>query len=247
MKCIHCGANYKTKELECPYCHTPNPTGKEWLEERNRVEKKYERQKKETINKGVPYVISRIMLYTAITMIAFVVIDFMAVVGYFIKEEFTSGTFVNSAEAQRQMKEYYDAGEYLELYFYMSEHSLFGEDNYVYSQAALLTNSYHLYQGKKMSMIEQFESGVVEDDYYVSYTLTESIDIYRADVGIYDEEVPENQELYDMYREEIMSCWIGTLLLTDDEIELLSDPEVFIDYEYEQELIAKIIERSVNQ
>ena len=86
MKCIHCGANYKTKELECPYCHTPNLQGREWLNERNKVEKKYKKTKEEVIKKGTPYIISRIVMYIAITMVVFSAITFIAVVAFFVKE-----------------------------------------------------------------------------------------------------------------------------------------------------------------
>lgn len=247
MKCIHCGANYKTKELECPYCHTPNTKGREWLNERNKAEKKYKREKKNVINKGTPYIASRIVMYIAITMVAFVIIDFLAVVAFFIKEEFKSGEYVNYKEALKTMEKYYNDEEYLELYFYMSEKDLFSEEYYVYSQAALLANKYHLYQAKKMSMLKEFEEGVPDDDYYVSYTLSESIGVYKIDVGIYDEEVSENQKIYDMYREEVMSFWVGTLGLTDEEIEFISDKDNYLFYEDEKALTAKIMERGVKQ
>lgn len=247
MKCIHCGANYKTKELKCPYCHTPNPKGREWLNERNRVENKYNKEKKDVITKGTPYIASRIVMYIAITMVAFVVIDILAVFGFFVKEEFKLEKYVDKAEAIEKMEEYYNDEEYLELYFYMSENELFDEEYYVYSQAALLANKYHLYQSKKLSMLEEFEKGVPDDDFYVSYTLTESIGVYKIDVGIYDDEVPENQAIYDMYREEIMSFWVGTLGLTDEEIELISDKDNYLYYSDEEALTAKIIERGINQ
>ncbi|MBE5926321.1 MAG: hypothetical protein E7270_05095 [Lachnospiraceae bacterium] len=247
MKCIHCGANYKTMELECPYCHAPNPKGREWLKERNKAENKYKRERINVINKGTPYIVSRIIMYIAITMVTFSVISFLAVVAFFIREEFKSVGYVSRSEALEQMEKYYNNGEYLELYFYMSEKDLFDEEYYVYSQAALLTNKYHLYQSKKMSMLKEIEDGVMDDDYYVSYTLSESIEIYKVDVGVYDEEVSENQAIYDMYREEIMSFWVGTLGLTEEEIEWISDKENYLYFTDEQELTAKIIERGIKQ
>lgn len=36
MKCKNCGANYKTRELKCPYCNTENFIGKIWQAERSR-------------------------------------------------------------------------------------------------------------------------------------------------------------------------------------------------------------------
>ena len=186
-------------------------------------------------------------MYIAITMVAFVIIDFLAVVAFFIKEEFKSGEYVNDKEALKTMEKYYNDEEYLELYFYMSEKDLFSEEYYVYSQAALLANKYHLYQPKKMSRLKEFEEGVPDDDYYVSYTLSESIGVYKIDVGIYDEEVSENQKIYDMYREEVMSFWVGTLGLTDEEIEFISDKDNYLFYEDEKALTAKIMERGVKQ
>ena len=247
MKCIHCGANYKTMELECPYCHTPNQKGREWLKERNKAENKYKKTREEVIKKGTPYIVSRILMYIAITMVVFSVISFCAVVAFFLNEEFKKNGYVSKTEAQEQMEEYYNNEEYLELYFYMSENELFDEEYYVYSQAALLANKYHKYQAKKMSMLEEFEKGVPDDDYYVSFTLSESAEIYKIDVGIYDEEVSQNQEIYDMYREEIMSFWVGTLGLTDEEIELVSDKDSYLFYDDEQALVKKIFERGIKQ
>ena len=41
MKCKNCGAQYKTRELKCPYCNTENIIGKIWQSERSQAEMEY--------------------------------------------------------------------------------------------------------------------------------------------------------------------------------------------------------------
>ena len=46
MKCKNCGAQYKTREVKCPYCNTENLIGKIWQTERTQAELDYEAEKK---------------------------------------------------------------------------------------------------------------------------------------------------------------------------------------------------------
>ena len=48
MKCKNCSANYKARELKCPYCNTTNLLGHIWLSEKTEAELEYEKAKKST-------------------------------------------------------------------------------------------------------------------------------------------------------------------------------------------------------
>ena len=62
MKCKNCAANYKTRELKCPYCGTENLLGRIWQVERTQAELDYANEKKEVKKKIFsPYTADRIL------------------------------------------------------------------------------------------------------------------------------------------------------------------------------------------
>lgn len=243
MKCKQCGANYKTKELKCPYCHTPNQTGKKWHRQRENAQKKYEKAKGDALARGIPYVISKILKYLAITFGILIVVDIIAVVLFFIMEY--GEIEPNKSDAQKKMEEYYNEEKYLDLYYYMSDNNLLGEEYYRYSQAALLTKFYYKYQADKMMFLKKMEEGKFEDTYYVENVIKSSAEIYQVDVGMYSDEISENNGIYEKYRQEVKSFWIGMLNLTEEEMELLMDEDYYFSCDTE-EMARKVIERGIN-
>lgn len=247
MKCKSCGANYKTRELRCPYCHTENMVGKLWMVERSEAELQYEQRRKELGKKASPYVIDRI--FTRLIVIAVAVFILLCCVTIFgiviyykawdIKRDW------NIDKIEKQMEEYYENGEYDRLYAYMSEYELIGEEYYEYSQAVLLSYSYNEYLGHKYAYLEMTEEEKWEDDYHLEYALKESVDAYNMDSVAYAEIDERNEELYETYQQEIMSFWKTVLQLTDEEIEKITDKDNYMTSEEKDALIQDIKERSL--
>ncbi|MBQ9765282.1 MAG: hypothetical protein IJW18_03685 [Lachnospiraceae bacterium] len=230
MKCKKCGANYRTIELSCPYCHTENLIGKLWMKERSEAELEYEKQRKEIGKKSSLYVADRILTRSIlIAVLMFVVL----IAGVFIYALSYQGIIelrnkLKHEEILSKLEEYYDNREFGLMDEYMSDMQLDGQDYYVYTQITLLDYYYNRYLNSKYGFIELGAEELAEDDYYLYYAVDYSMDVYNMELGVYSELDPVNKEIYDEYAKEIMSFWVGTLKLTDEEIAILTEEDGYI-------------------
>ena len=86
MKCKNCSANYRARELKCPYCSTTNFLGHIWLAEKTEAELEYERAKQECGGLS-RYVIYRILTRILVIEVVVGVLLFLGVVAYFFLSE----------------------------------------------------------------------------------------------------------------------------------------------------------------
>lgn len=228
MKCKNCGANYKTRELKCPYCNTENLIGKIWQAERSQAEFDYENEKKK-VGKALlsPYMFERMLNRALVVVIGLYIVSFAIIVLVFMLSEPLEKLYFshNKEEIETQMAEYYNAGEYEKLDLYMEEKYVEPQDYYAYTQATLLNFDYNRYMEYRMEFQALPKEEKETDDYYLEYALQNSKAVYNLDCGIYSILDEKNREMYESYQKEIMAYWVGTLKLTEGEIELLTDEE----------------------
>lgn len=249
MKCKSCNGQYKTKELVCPYCGTENLLGKLWCVQRSEAELAYEKER-ENVKKQIvsPYMLNR-LVNRCLIMLAILYIAFFTIfVGgaYVIfklqgKTKMVSND-INKEEVEKQMETFFEAGDLSELEFNMSEKDVEPSEYYTYTQATKIWNSYSRYMENRLFYDNWNEEDVKSLDYYLEFILEESVEVYTCDYGAYSELDENNEELYQMCKKEIMAYWVGTLKLTEEEIQSLITQE-HSDSDEIDKLMENIIER----
>ena len=242
MKCKSCGANYKTRELKCPYCGKANALGRLWKIKRTEAEEEYERARKEAGRKISVYSVDRILSRCIVSVIGlFVLFLIGSFVFFFLQDKIIIlRNNIKHDEIESTLREYYDNGDYFELDDYMDKMNLDRTEYYTYSQAVILYHSYEEYIRAKCIFSEMSPEEKAKDDYYIKTALNKSIDVYTVECGIYSEPASENMDLIESYRQEIMSFWIGSLELTEEEIEYISSEHRYLSQEEEESLTARI-------
>lgn len=238
MKCKNCGANYKTRELKCPYCNTENIVGKLWQTERTQAELDYEKEKNK-VGKIIfsPYMfdrlISRAMYVLIILHIVSIAAIFLVALGSYGWQELRFA--LNQAEIEAQMEEYYTAGEYEKLDVYMEGYeAIYGYNTY--NTATSMNWRYNEYLENRLNFDQLSEEEKRKDDYYLKYALNYSAQVYNYEFDIYGK-YDKNAELKADYQKEIMAYWLGELELTAEEIEMLTSEAKYSYYD-EAEIIA---------
>lgn len=239
MKCKNCGANYKTRELKCPYCNTENVVGKLWQTERTRAEIDYEKEKGK-VGKIIfsPYMydrlISRAMYVLVILHIVSIAAVFLVALGSYGWQELIFR--LNKAEIEAQMDEYYTAGEYEKLDAYMEEYEAISGYK-TYSTATAMNWRYDEYLENRLNFQQLSEEEKSKDDYHLKYAIDYSAQVYNYECDIYGK-YDKNAELKADYQKEIMAYWVAELELTEDEITMLTSEEKYSYYD-EARLIAQ--------
>ncbi len=230
MQCKNCGANYKTRELMCPYCHTDNIIGKIWKAKRTEAELEYERERKAMGKKYSFYVMDRVLNRALIiAVLSFLLIIIGVFLTFFIQDKYRElRNEIKQDEIIKKLDEYYDEGRYAEMYDYMNKEGVDGDEYYPYIQAALLDFSYQKYLNFKYAFLDMSYDEQMEDDYYIEYAINNSITVYTMDIGVLSELDPKNEELYESYAREIESFWKSIVGLTDDDIEYITSEDTYV-------------------
>lgn len=227
MKCKSCGADYKTRELKCPYCGTENLIGKIWLIERENARQEYEEAYRETVQKSRLYVfdkiLNRIILVSAGLLLVCALLAALVSVGFDVYRGIYKKE--NAEKIEETIEAYYDAGEYWKLYSYMSDHDVLDGDHYQYAQAAFMGFDYEFYKNAVLRFLSMSEEEKQEDDYFLESAIKYSHQVYSMDIGLYSELDPQNEEIYRKNQEEVMAFWRGTLGMTEEEAAFLSGLE----------------------
>ena len=222
MKCKNCGANYKTRELKCPYCNTENLIGKVWQSERSQAELDYEEERKKVAKSLLsPYMAERILNRATLILIGLYIVSFLVVV-LVIALSFPVQDLIfkmNKTEIEAQMEEYYSAGEYDLLDIYMDDNYVERKDYYTYNQITSQNFNYKSYMEHRLAFENMSKEEQLEDDYHLKYAIKGSIEVYNCECGDYSDVDPSNASVIESMQKEIMAYWIGELLLTEDEIQ----------------------------
>ena len=245
MKCKNCGAQYKTRELKCPYCNTENIIGKIWQTERSQAEMEYEEEKKK-VGKVLfsPYMADRLLSRAIVVLIGLHIVSFLLIfIVIALSYPFQKLLFsMNKEKIEAQMEEYYQAGEYDKLDVYMEENYVENQDYYTYTQVTLMMYDYNRYMSHRMAFDALTIEEKLADDYQLKYALDHSLQVYQRDCGIYREYDENNAELHERLKKEIMAYWVGELLLTEEEIEKLISAD-YVSHSELSELVENIKER----
>lgn len=244
MKCVNCGADFQTSDLKCPYCGTQNLIGEEWKKERNFHENRYQRILKELKEYGPFYVINKILNISLMIAVAiFVVLTCIYATPSIVKEgSIEIKKRLYKGQINKQLQEYHETGKWDKLLQVMDEYELYGEDNYTYSQAAIIYRNYQNYLIDKMIFLDFTEEEKEEDDYHLEFAIKNSIKAFDIDSTTYEEIDPENESQLKRYQDEIRCFWENTLGFTEDEIRSL-ETEEYLSYEELDELVLKAKER----
>lgn len=249
MKCKNCAANYKTRELKCPYCGTENLIGKLWKVQRSDAELEYNRAQKEMGKKSSPYIADRILNRIIILTIVIGILIFVGVfLFYFLAEKINEfKAYAKRDEIKQQVITYYENGEYDKINDYIDQYRIDLEEEYFpYVQAALMYNEYNWYLNYKYNYLSMTDEEKMKDNYELEALLRYSVNVYMSDRGSYSDLRESNRELHETYQAEIMSAWIAVLHLTDEEIAYITDEDTFLYSEDYENLANKINERSMN-
>ena len=229
MKCKNCGADYRLRQLRCPYCETENLLGRMWLIKRTDTIKKVEAEQRAAKKKFVPYVVSktvnRLILFMVVILIAFIMIFEMHMIPGSKKD--ADGKIITP-----KMLSLHEDGEYYKLREYLDSidgGGLYTEIPEYMAQSALLAYDYNEFIEYRLNYLGEDRSKWEEDYFKMVIDNNKSNDLYNNE--------------YDEYNEYIMAFLKGTLSLTDEELNVLMDEDA--SYSEQKELIHKIFERSV--
>lgn len=245
MKCKNCGANYKTREVTCPYCGMENAIGKSWLKQRKDAWEEYAQTRDEVAKKGPVYVADKVANRLLVVLILLPIVFLAGLVVFSLSMEIHDRAYVSihRGELEEEMKKEYNAGELTQLDLFMSKYNLFGEEYYTYSQAVLLHNCYQSYMTDKMCFLNLSEEEKMKDEYYLEYAIKNGRDVYLLNIGIYSELDPANEALHQEYQDEILSFYTGVLGMSREEIDLVLDEDNFFTTDDQKSILAAIKER----
>ncbi|MBR6697220.1 MAG: hypothetical protein IKL73_02985 [Lachnospiraceae bacterium] len=247
MKCKNCGANYKTRELKCPYCNTENLIGKIWMVERGAAELEYEKTRKELGKKLSTYTINRILNRTLLIFALACFLATVMVIGVIFVQAMSMGMkeVRDTRKTIKRFEKLYEEGRYSELTKEVMDSNIGDDEIYTYKQVALMTYDYDEYLNNKYIYYGMSTEEKLEDDFYLEYAIKHSVNVYKMDYNNYKELNAKNQAVYDMYSKEILSFWKYTLKFTDEDIEFMKK-ESYLSSDDLKGLIKKAKEATCN-
>lgn len=223
MKCKNCGANFSARELNCPYCGTPNPKGKRWADQMDRAEREY-RAAREQVTKELPLQVAYRVAGRVRTILAAVLgLIVLAVVLWALISDY-GGRLRNKAQREQletQMAELYSQERFGELYRLMGNRELFGGDYYAYSQMCLIHRDYSEFCQGRMELLQ----GSVREEYLdsaIEQLLSQAARLLALDISAYPDLAPENQAVYDRYCLDVTTFLRAMLGMTEEEVLSLS-------------------------
>ena len=245
MKCKSCGANYKTRELMCPYCHTENIIGKLWKAERTEAEREYERNLKETDKKISPYVVDRVLTRAIVVTVGIYILIFLGafIVAFAHDKYIDIRNELKEDEILATMESYHHTEQYSQLHKYMSDMDVMGEKYYGYTQAALMQYDYEQYLAHRCIFLDMSTEEKLEDDYHLEYAIRYSVDVYKLNCGMYYEIDPMNEELWSDRQMEMKAFWIGSLGLSEEDIAFITGRHSSLYGDEFDAIVARVRER----
>lgn len=226
MKCKNCSANYKARELKCPYCNTTNLLGHIWLSEKTEAELEYEKAKKEYggISKYVVYrVLTRILV---LEILVGALIFFCVVAYFFLEETFTAASFkMNKDKIEAKMEAAWKAEDYDRLDAIMDKYNIDGQDYYIYTQSTIIQSDYERFTEARLGFLMLTEEEKQTREYEIESSLEKAYDLLTVDFGLYDVLAVENKAQYERVIAEVDAYLRGTLGMTQEEYASFTETE----------------------
>lgn len=230
MKCPNCGGEVSVNDLVCPYCGSPNPEGAAFHEEVQK-RRKFNEYIKEKVRKQMRLPLAhRIMnLSILILLLLFLLLTVISLGFCLIQDTHVFGLGI-PRDIETQMEQLYKEGHYGELYALINEYNVEGRDYPEYMQMCLLHYDYEDFLRFSMACTEALEKGTIPDSYYLEYAVQNAADLLRPDIPAYPDIYPENEKVLKSYQTEVSCFLIGTLHLTQEEIDGLWDSYDYVSY-----------------
>ena len=214
MKCKACGANYRSRELCCPYCGADNPRGKLWKTQRDSAEQQY-RELEQTEGTSLRLqaanrVLNRALLFEGIALGVFLLGVFL----WFMLGEavFRVRRSIKADELSHQMQQLYAQQELGELYRLMDEYDLFGEENYEYAQAVLLHEEYTQFDLVRCEFFAVLQKGEQPDEYLTWKLVNSMNEILVPYIPAYPRMTENNARMQQQYAADVLEFaqgWLG--------------------------------------
>lgn len=223
MKCKNCGANFPMRELNCPYCGTPNPKGKRWADQMNRAEREYQATR-QRVEKELPLQVAYRVAGMVRTILAVILgVILLGMILWALLSEYGGRlrTRAQQEKLETQMAELYEQERFDELYRLMDDRGLMGRDYYAYSQMCLLSYQYSEFCQSRMELLQ----GRVRQEYLndaIERLLRYSAELLTLDIAAYPELAPENQSVYNRYCLDVTTFLRVMLGMTQEEVLSLS-------------------------
>lgn len=232
MKCKSCGADYKLRDPECPYCGRENKLGKHRNWQERTAQKRYEGVKQDVINNGILYVFNKMLNAIIGVMVGVIILGIVVLfITFYIEEEIRKQA--KNQVSIEEIQGFYEAEDYRQLYEYMSEHNVLHEDFYaIYAEAAFMYKKWEQFEEQRM----KFQDADIEDlEEYPKYGLIyncmkEASTIYRKEWSSNHREVaPENKAYYEWMCMETDAFLVGELGMTYEEAMSLREIQSYQD------------------
>lgn len=244
MNCISCGALIESEQKRCPYCNAINPEYERKTFIRRGLAKQRQEAEVET-RKTFKTIwgdkLCNICLIASISLLGLSIVAILVgiiLVGGIMNWRVTS----NMSHHKQMMDEYFAEGEYGKLNAYMDRYDLFDyEKNYRNGQAALMHSFMVDFRVNVYPYVEYLSEGKAKPQYAKSSwtILYDAQKVLCWKLSVYPDIHPDNQQLYDSYRQEIKDILVTYFSLTEEEFEDCYEDGKFYKNEYEDILLER--------
>lgn len=243
MRCKNCGANYRSKELFCPYCKTPNPRGLMWQRERHKAEQEYTHVKDEVLPQLRLEAANRILNRLLAIEAALAVLFFISACIVFALSGAVSkaDAVFHRDEIEEEFLTLYEQERFGELYARLDDTDLFGEEYYEYSQMSLLYYDYEDFCEARMHFFTEKDAGSGPDEYEINRLIREMNTVLKADIPTYPELTKKNRAYHAQYCADVLAFAQTLLGMDDSELTVLAQD--YITVREEEALTAAILAR----
>lgn len=238
MNCKNCAANYLSKELKCPYCGSANTKGETWLSRRQDERAEYERNLRKfgvTVN-IITY--DRIVGRIIKGFIGFLACYIVGIIVFFSLSETAAKISAerNLDKNIAQIDQLYKEERFGEMNDLLSESDLYGQDNYEYSQMALIYNCYEGFLITRLGFFEEMDTEITENS--AETLVTNMHGVLALHFSAYPDMTSKNMVKLEGYQAEVADFAVNMLGFTEKELELLAEKDLMSD---EQEALKTLL------
>lgn len=243
MKCENCGADYGADEKCCPYCLTPNSYVQEFTQEKEEATKVYETVKNTRLpqlrKEAASRILNKILIAEGI-LIALYFVGFII----FAVAQVGGKSLRNSLKREaitEQLQQAYQDEDFALLYHILQKYELFNEDGYdEYADMAFL---YFDYENFREARSEFYTDGGSQyyDENDIYYALSNINRLVNESPDTSTQLGESNAEYARQYRNECIAFAIGSLKLTNEELETVLSPRR--NYQELEAVAANVCER----
>lgn len=247
MKCTFCGGEVGADQLRCPYCNRENLIAYQRKRELEEETAKNEKEARRVISSSKSDIINEVLTRIMIGLAAlFVIVTLVS---------FVMSLYIEDAVFKPELPEdyietldgFYETGEYDKLYMYVKKYDIYDYANpvtYDYSQLALYYHDVLNYRNCFYGVVEYLRGEKDKIRHYDwEYIFAKGYQVMLPDIGVYEEISERNEEVFLLFKEEVILDWMVWFGVTREEVEaLIEDGEPYYYADDKLEAFAKVIE-----